>query len=264
MTEFKSFKGFITEPVGNSRTNNIFDVMKVKEQLHSLGFMPREDQPHGYITAEMDEGIKGFQKARGLNIDGWMQLGGETEKAMISNKKREDSFVNYDDKIKEYSFHENGAAHWGSFLNSPVNSLRAFIMRNKVDNDTAGVFPGVADQRNNEADAFRHTLWSYRLTKAIDEQTAKNFGDAHERENFKDKGNKKGQTLMDLDNNKMGRHLALDPRNKDRPDVDVIKEALKNGQLRVAPYKVEGEDNEMDYIVNKPVLWPTPFIPSRR
>ena len=44
---------------------------------------------------------------------------------------------------------------------------------------------------------------------------------------------------MDLFNNNMGRRLAVDPRNKNRPDEEVVLEALRNGQLQVRPFKIK-------------------------
>ena len=43
---------------------------------------------------------------------------------------------------------------------------------------------------------------------------------------------------MDLYNNRIGRDLASDPRNKGRSSVDVILDALNKGMLRTKPYKV--------------------------
>lgn len=73
--------------VGNNRENKPDDVMHVKSVLHELGYFDstKEPEPHGYITREMDDGIKRYQKDRGLRVDGWMKPGGETELAMLKD-----------------------------------------------------------------------------------------------------------------------------------------------------------------------------------
>ena len=70
--------------------------------------------------------------------------------------------------------------------------------------------------RDGEGDAFRHTLWNYRMTQNMGRSEAKKFGDAHERGNWYlqrqrgqeyGAGNSEGSRDMDLHNNHIGRNL---------------------------------------------------------
>lgn len=76
--------------VGDQRENRPEDVRQVKNVLDRLGYFDfrKEPEPHGYITREMDEGIRRYQKERGLRVDGWLRPGGETEKALRKDLKR--------------------------------------------------------------------------------------------------------------------------------------------------------------------------------
>lgn len=97
----------------------------------------------------------------------------------------------------------------------------------------------IADPNNVTAveeavDAFRHALWNYRMAKSLGSDKAKQFGDAYERHT----DNPLGDRLMDLHNNKVGRQLAAEERNRSRPDEEVILEALGAGKLRLRPYLI--------------------------
>ncbi len=94
---------------------------------------------------------------------------------------------------------------------------------------------------NNDArDAFRHALWNFLMTREIGEEAAKGFGDAHEVSVL----NREGVQIMDLYNNHVGRKLALDPDNKDRDPVAVVREALQQGRLRTRPFNVRLEKSQ--------------------
>jgi hypothetical protein len=85
---------------------------------------------------------------------------------------------------------------------------------------------------DDAADAYRHALWNYRMAKELGAEKAKHIADSYERK----KPNKEPERLMDLYNNKVGRDLASDPKNRDRPDDEVILEALREGRLRIKPF----------------------------
>ena len=89
---------------------------------------------------------------------------------------------------------------------------------------------------DGEGDGFRHALWSYMMTKDLGADTAKTIGDGHERSGV----DSDGACLMDLYNNAVGRQLALDPANRGRPDQEVIRDAIRNGQLQTRPFEVRG------------------------
>lgn len=87
---------------------------------------------------------------------------------------------------------------------------------------------------DSKADAFRHTLFSYELSKRFGAHHAKRLMDAHEI-TFE---NHPGGRLMDLFNNNVGRRLALDPKNRNRDGETVVLEALKRGELQTELFRV--------------------------
>lgn len=70
--------------IGNNLKNEISDVLNLKGVLHDLGFFEADNdaEPHGYITRELDSGIKRFQKENGLSVDGIIHPKGETEQKL--------------------------------------------------------------------------------------------------------------------------------------------------------------------------------------
>jgi hypothetical protein len=104
-----------------------------------------------------------------------------------------------------------------------------------------------------EKDAFRHAYWSYKLSEAFGVDKAKEIGDAHERMSLQMEGspknralgrntgqlNPRGEGLMDLYNNHVGRQLYLETRDKLSVDVDaLIMGALQSGRLQREPFNV--------------------------
>jgi hypothetical protein len=82
MTKFyNSFR--IKNSVGNNLANDPDDVMAVKSAMTRMGRLrldPDKAEPHGYLTRDLDQALKSYQKERGLRVDGIMFAGGETEK----------------------------------------------------------------------------------------------------------------------------------------------------------------------------------------
>jgi len=114
---------------------------------------------------------------------------------------------------------------------------RARELSEEAGSATGKQFPGVLPH-DNPADAFRHALWSFRMTRDLGAEAAKRFGDAHE----VSRPNRPGELLMDLYNNNTGRRMAFDPRNRDRTPEEVIREALREGRLQISPYNTsQGE-----------------------
>ena len=134
---------------------------------------------------------------------------------------------------KILGFDPDGPSEWGQAINTP-NDAYLGLEASKAAIKATGLEYKGQPKVNNEADAFRHALWHYKMTRAIGAKAAKRFGDAHERSG----SNKKGAILMDLYNNEVGRRLALDPKNSNRRDEDVILEAIRNGQLQIHPFNV--------------------------
>ena len=88
---------------------------------------------------------------------------------------------------------------------------------------------------NDHIDAYRHAYWSFRMTRELGAQQAKEVGDIYE---VRYRNEDDGELLMDLYNNRVGRELALDPRNDGRSAAEVVNEAFEKGLLRVTPFKV--------------------------
>lgn len=90
MSLFSAISKLINGMVGDQRENRPEDVRKVKSALDRLGYFDfrKEPEPHGYITREMDSGIRRYQKERGLRVDGWLKPGGETEKSLRKDLRR--------------------------------------------------------------------------------------------------------------------------------------------------------------------------------
>ncbi len=86
-----------------------------------------------------------------------------------------------------------------------------------------------------KADAFRHALWNYNLSRRFGAHHAKRITDAHEISNVNDPGDR----IMDLFNNNVGRRLAMDPRNHNRDGATVILDAIKRGELQTEPFRVQ-------------------------
>ena len=118
---------------------------------------------------------------------------------------------------------------FSSLYDGAIGWLGSRAARRATDLEYKGQLKG-----DNEADAGRHALWHYKMTKAISAEAAKRFGDAHERSG----SDTEGSLLMDLYNNEIGRRLALDPKNSNRRDEDVILEAIRNGRLQTRPFIV--------------------------
>ncbi len=66
--------------VGNMMKNDEDDVINVKNALHRLGYRAEPAQ-NGIIEQETDEGIRSFQREKGLKVDGYLMPEGETENA---------------------------------------------------------------------------------------------------------------------------------------------------------------------------------------
>lgn len=87
MSLLDSFFSFIKGAVGNNMDNDQEDVITVKRNLNKIGYFDNLDQdpePHGFITKEMDTGIRSFQKDNGLKVDGILFPQGETEQKLHS------------------------------------------------------------------------------------------------------------------------------------------------------------------------------------
>lgn len=137
-----------------------------------------------------------------------------------------------------FGFDPEGFGEKVEAARNPVNARRGQVAANEAEEEmrarlaNGSLPPGRA--HNDAADAFRHALWNYKMAKRIGPEAAKRFGDAHEISAVNDPE----ERLMDLYNNEIGRRLAVDPRNRTRPDEEVVMEALRDGVLRTKPFVI--------------------------
>lgn len=64
--------------IGNNLSNNHDDVLNAKYKFKHLGYY-NDDVISGYIDDPLIRSIKSYQRHKGLQIDGYMNPGGETE-----------------------------------------------------------------------------------------------------------------------------------------------------------------------------------------
>ncbi len=70
----------ISKPVGMNGRNQRQDVARLETLFGRTGHLnlKETDGPTGYLGSRLDQAIKGFQKDKGLKIDGAVNPGGET------------------------------------------------------------------------------------------------------------------------------------------------------------------------------------------
>jgi hypothetical protein len=110
------------------------------------------------------------------------------------------------------AFDPEGYNSWGAGLRKFWQYPDAQIDSRAARDTTAKEFPADPTLQDDEADAYRHALWSYLMTKDIGAVGAKRWHDAHEIS----EPNEPGVRMMDVFNGRVGIQLALDPTNRDR------------------------------------------------
>jgi len=111
---------------------------------------------------------------------------------------------------------------------NPTFAIAAKIAASDAFDATDSSFPGISAW-NNEADAFRHAFWNYKMAKTMGVDRAKLFADAHERYSR----NAVGETIMDLHNNNVGRQLFIG--NPTGNPTSIIQNAINVGKLMLRP-----------------------------
>lgn len=106
----------------------------------------------------------------------------------------------------------------------------AFAMKLIAERHTMHHFGN--NDRDNDADGFRHVMWSYLMSQGMGTENAKFIGDANERR----PGNSPGSRAMDLYNNATGRAL-FKAYGYTRPAdlAPIIKKMMEDGIIVVAP-----------------------------
>jgi Domain of unknown function (DUF6973) len=150
--------------------------------------------------------------------------------AVFDAQPPRDTPVDETKMLNTLDFDAGGASERQVLLQHPfdtfrVNSAADESIKAAIDRFTR------PELENGPGDAFRHALWSYKLTRTLGAERAKAFTDSHEISN----PNSRDVRLMDLYNNSVGRRLAADPDNHSKQDEAVILEALKRGELQEKP-----------------------------
>lgn len=78
----------INDKTGNGCTNHKSDILWLKSAMSDLGRYCHHGEPHGYIESQLDEAVKGYQRDRGLRMDGVLNPLGETECAIRTELTR--------------------------------------------------------------------------------------------------------------------------------------------------------------------------------
>ncbi|AGH98425.1 peptidoglycan-binding domain-containing protein [Micavibrio aeruginosavorus] len=76
------FSDFLLNNVGNALENNPEDIRTTKRNLANAGYFNDETE-NDYLTRQLDDSIRKFQKDRGLRVDGILRPGGETERGLF-------------------------------------------------------------------------------------------------------------------------------------------------------------------------------------
>ncbi len=149
--------------------------------------------------------------------------------------------VNLQNALDELNYRKN-VFHMGLraapyvYLRSEVEALAEDAI-DRTDKEFSGKFDFF---HNNEADAYRHAIWSYMIAREYGAEAAKVLTDLYEARGE----NPDEELLMDLFNNAVGIALANDPANQGRDPGEVAMQALTSGQLRVRPFEIEVIDGQ--------------------
>lgn len=151
------------------------------------------------------------------------------------------SDISVEKLYKELQFNPDGAGIYSVALRDVVGAHYARIFKDEAVKRVAELFPNI-EPTDNEADAFRHAYFSFRLADKIGDKRAKSFTDAYEISNL----NKLGGRCMDLWNNREGRRMSAESKGEKVSDRRALAEklaleAIKSGRLVVKPFELELE-----------------------
>jgi len=110
---------------------------------------------------------------------------------------------------------------------------------------------GLSKTWDNEADAYRHFLWNAGMTRAMGSDAAAVIATRHETANWiADLGASPGEimtldvplaSLMDLNNNDLGRRMAASSENENKTYDQIFDDALSSGRLITSLDQVPGQ-----------------------
>jgi RHS repeat-associated protein len=110
----------------------------------------------------------------------------------------------------------------------PLDAVTASNLANQSLADA--VSSGLPGIHNGAADAFRHCLWSCRMTQALGADQAKLIADEHENAGERE-GQPANERLMDEANNNAGRECGAGKGSSAKDCCDRCMDRLFNGQL---------------------------------
>ena len=121
----------------------------------------------------------------------------------------------------------------------PEATYYASRLKDEAVKKVAELFPNVVAV-DNEADAFRHAYFSFRLADKVGSARAKKFTDAYEISNI----NTTGARCMDLWNNREGRRMCEESANSKEPDrraqaERIVLDAVKSNRLILSPFRLQ-------------------------
>ncbi len=159
--------------------------------------------------------------------------------------------IDFDNRAKELNFVLEGPDRFEQAIKNPLDGIKVRSLGLDARNQTKEEFKNQKNQGDNSPDAFRHALWSVKLTRELGTEKAKQFTDSYERNRPKQS---KGSLLMDVENNRIGRELVLDPNHKffgntkDRLEALALVDAnggIHDSIRNIVLSAIEGEDLEM-------------------
>jgi len=150
----------------------------------------------------------------------------------VSGKSLKEDKWTYTDKVEELEFDPKGQVMKDIVMGAPRIALKARKAGVEAKSEASRKFPNHTEQGDNEVDAYRHALWSIKLTRRLGVDKAKEITDAYERE--RPKQSEESQ-LMDLENNKIAREVAFDPKNRDKSDAELADSLFDENKLIIKP-----------------------------
>ncbi|XP_070550429.1 peptidoglycan recognition protein 4-like [Ptychodera flava] len=120
---------------------------------------------------------------------------------------------------------------WLNLWNSHSRDIRNLFEKSRIDMEQALKLEGQLDKVSSEACTY--ALWMYRTAHSYGAETAKVFGDAHERT----EEISRGERVKKLRNLCIGRCLVS--QKTDNDGIDVIMRALVDGTLQTTDYERE-------------------------
>ncbi len=142
---------------------------------------------------------------------------------------------NLKDFYADLKFNPYGQSLYMVALKDPNGARHARNVKNETVALIEKLFPDLEAVDDN-ADAFRHIYFSFRLSQRIGTVRTKKFTDAYEISNI----NKIGGRCMDLWNNRIGRDMFEEVKLKLSPD-DVQKqifEKIEKGDAMTTPFEL--------------------------